>query len=56
MSNLVAYGIKQCEPDPCIFRLTSLDGKEVGLVMGLYVEDIIVTHETSCCRELRTFL
>ena len=28
MSKLTAFGLKRCASDPCIFRLTSLNGKE----------------------------
>lgn len=59
MSRFVASGFKQCESDPCIFRLTSLDRREVRLIIvGVYIDDLIgagVIGETRCCRELRAF-
>lgn len=56
ISKIVAFGIKQCGSDPCVFRLTSLTGEEVRRVVGVYVNDLIVTGETRRCRELRAFL
>lgn len=52
---LVEFGFKPCASDPCLFRLASLSGKEVRAV-GIYVDELIITHETRCCRELRAFL
>ena len=33
MSKLTPFNIKRCASDPCIFRFTSLDGKEVRVVV-----------------------
>lgn len=37
------FGLKMFTSDPWIFVLTSLEGKEVGIVVGVYVDDFFVT-------------
>lgn len=58
MSMLVAFGLKRCSPDPCIFSLTSLVGKVRFLVVGASadVDNLIVTGEARTSRDLRSFL
>lgn len=42
--------------DACVFRLTSLDRKRVRVIVGVYIDDLIVTEEAEYCEKLRTNL
>ena len=56
MQKLLDFGLERCAVDPCIFRLMSPGLKEVSLIVGIYVDDLIVTGKADVCKSLREHL
>lgn len=56
VSNLVEYGLEKLAADPCVFRLYDRERKLVTLVLGVYVDDLIVTGHFKSCEALRGYL
>ena len=42
-------GLEQCKAEPCVFRLLVKD--EVSLMVGVHVDDIIVSGGKDACEE-----
>lgn len=45
MSKLFSYGLMRCKSDPSILCLMSADRERVRLVVGGYVDGVVVTEE-----------
>ena len=56
MSKLVGFGLERFATDPCVFRLMDSDKKTVRMIVGVYVDDLVVTGEASSCKTLREYL
>jgi len=56
MQKLLDFGLERCAVDPCIFRRMSPGMKEVSLIVGIYVDDLIVTGRPDVCKSLREHL
>lgn len=56
MSKLLSFALVRGKSDYCVFRLICLDRKRVRLIVGLYVDDLIVATEAEYCWKLRAHL
>ena len=56
MQKLLDFGLERCTVDPCIFSRMSHGMKEVSLIVGVYVDDLIATGRPDVCKSLRKHL
>lgn len=56
MPKFLAFGLVRYESDTCIFRLSSLDTERVRVIVGVYVDGLIVNGEAEYCKKLRTYV
>lgn len=56
MLKLLEFGLERCAVDPLIFLRLCPGIKEVSLIVGVYVGDLIVAGRPNMCKSLRKHL